>query len=102
LHITTATIRPEYRTLAPSSIYNNNARLQFSTTVNQYFAKETTSMSQEFKLKTEKPVTELKNGDKIEVEVEGIEGGKVLLAKVNDEYRALGPRCTRKYSIQSS
>lgn len=37
---------------------------------------------------------DLKKGEKREVEVEGIEGGKVLLVKVGDKTNALGPNCT--------
>lgn len=51
---------------------------------------------QEYRLKLDD--AELKNGQKKEVEVEGIEGAKVLLLKVNDQLRALGPKCTRKPS----
>lgn len=54
------------------------------------------SVMQEYKLKLPKPVAEIQNGDKVEVEVEGIEDAKVVFAKVNGVYRALGPRCTRK------
>ncbi|RPA80634.1 hypothetical protein BJ508DRAFT_415303 [Ascobolus immersus RN42] len=90
---TPPTSRPEYIPNQVTAAYYAQ-RHRFTTTTPRLYAKETTNMSQEFKLKTEKPVTELKNGDKIEVEVEGVEDGKILLAKVNDEYRALGPRCT--------
>lgn len=37
---------------------------------------------------------DLNNGEKLEVEVEGIEGGKVLLVKVGDKTHALSPNCT--------
>ncbi|KAI9888197.1 MAG: hypothetical protein M1820_010241 [Bogoriella megaspora] len=50
-------------------------------------------MSQEFKLKDLTSV-DLKNGQKQEAEVEGIENGKVLLVKVKDELHALSPNCT--------
>jgi hypothetical protein len=46
------------------------------------------------KLKTQD--AELRNGQKVECEVEGVEGGaKVLLLKVNDQLRAMGTNCTR-------
>ncbi|EKG18236.1 hypothetical protein MPH_04496 [Macrophomina phaseolina MS6] len=50
-------------------------------------------MAQEFKLKGIDSLN-LKNGDKQEVEVEGIENGKVLLVKVNDRIRATSANCT--------
>lgn len=50
---------------------------------------------QEYRLKLDD--TAFGNGQKKEVEVEGIEGAKVLLLKVNDQLRALGPRCTREF-----
>ncbi|EME83363.1 uncharacterized protein MYCFIDRAFT_153961 [Pseudocercospora fijiensis CIRAD86] len=49
-------------------------------------------MATEFKLKVNS--IELKNGQMQEAEVEGIEEGKVLLAKVNNEVHALSPKCT--------
>lgn len=50
-------------------------------------------MAQEFKLKN---VTDLnlKNGEKKEVEVEGVEGGKVLLLKIQDQVHATSANCT--------
>ncbi|KIV82534.1 hypothetical protein PV11_04636 [Exophiala sideris] len=50
-------------------------------------------MAQEFKLKGLSKL-ELKDLDKVEVEVEGIEGGKVLLVKVGDQISALNANCT--------
>ena len=50
-------------------------------------------MATEFKLKGLSSI-DLKNGQKQEVEVEGIEEGKVLLCKVKDEVHALSPKCT--------
>ncbi|KAF2758760.1 rubredoxin-NAD(+) reductase [Pseudovirgaria hyperparasitica] len=50
-------------------------------------------MAKEYKLKGIASI-DLKNGDKIEAEVDGIEGGKVLLAKVQDKVHALSPKCT--------
>ncbi|KAI5784646.1 hypothetical protein EDC01DRAFT_618353 [Geopyxis carbonaria] len=46
--------------------------------------------------------SDLKNGQKVEAEVEGIEGAKVLLLKVNDQLRALGSKCTRKSSLKGA
>lgn len=50
-------------------------------------------MTQEFKLKGLSSLN-LKNGDKQEVEVEGVEGGKVLLVKVQDQVHATSANCT--------
>jgi len=50
-------------------------------------------MAQEYKLKDITSLN-LKNGDKKEVEVEGIEGGKVLLLKVKDQVHATSANCT--------
>ncbi|KAK1817176.1 Apoptosis-inducing factor 1, partial [Friedmanniomyces endolithicus] len=50
-------------------------------------------MAQEFKLKGLTSL-DLKNGQKQEAEVEGIENGKVLLVKHNDEIHALNPNCS--------
>jgi len=50
-------------------------------------------MSQEYKLKGITKL-DLKNGEKREVEVDGIEGGKVLLAKMNDKTHAMSSNCT--------
>jgi nitrite reductase/ring-hydroxylating ferredoxin subunit len=50
-------------------------------------------MAQEFKLKDVTSL-ELKNGEKKVVEVEGVEGGKVLLLKVQDKVHATSANCT--------
>jgi nitrite reductase/ring-hydroxylating ferredoxin subunit len=50
-------------------------------------------MATEYKLKGVTSLN-LKNGDKQEVEVEGIEGGKVLLLKVQDKVHATSANCT--------
>jgi nitrite reductase/ring-hydroxylating ferredoxin subunit len=50
-------------------------------------------MAQEFKLKDVTSLN-LKNGEKKEVEVEGVEGGKVLLLKLKDEVHATSANCT--------
>lgn len=47
----------------------------------------------EFKLK-ELSSLALNNGDKVEAEVEGIEGGKVLLVKLDDKVHAMNANCT--------
>lgn len=50
-------------------------------------------MAQEYKLKGITAL-DLKNGDKKEVELEGIEGGKVLLTKVQGKVHATSANCT--------
>lgn len=50
-------------------------------------------MAQEYKLKGLSTL-DLKSGEKREVEVDGIENGKVLLVKVGDETHAMSPNCT--------
>lgn len=50
-------------------------------------------MATEFKLKGFTSI-DLKNGQMQEAEVEGVEEGKVLLAKIKDEVHALSPKCT--------
>lgn len=50
-------------------------------------------MAQEYKLKGVTSL-DLKPGDKQEVEVEGIEGAKVLLLNAGGTVQATGPRCT--------
>ncbi|GAB7354971.1 hypothetical protein MBLNU459_g5585t1 [Dothideomycetes sp. NU459] len=50
-------------------------------------------MATEYKLKGLTSI-DLKNGQKQEAEVEGIEGGKILLAKLKDEVHAMSANCT--------
>ena len=50
-------------------------------------------MAQEYKLKGLDKL-DLKNGDKVECEVEGIEKGKVIIVKVKDQVHALNANCT--------
>ncbi|KAM5466387.1 Apoptosis-inducing factor 1 [Microsporum audouinii] len=47
----------------------------------------------EYKLIGSSP-SEIKNGDKIEVQVEGLEGVKLLLVKLDDQVHALTAKCT--------
>jgi NADPH-dependent 2,4-dienoyl-CoA reductase/sulfur reductase-like enzyme/nitrite reductase/ring-hydroxylating ferredoxin subunit len=64
-----------------------------SSSSSRFFHSTIMSSFSEFKLKGITNVN-LKNGQTQEVEVEGVEGGKVLLAKVQDEIHALSPKCT--------
>ncbi len=50
-------------------------------------------VASEFKLKGLTSI-DLKNGQKQEAEIEGIEKGKVLLAKINDEVHVMSANCT--------
>ena len=50
-------------------------------------------MVQEFKVKGLSSLN-LKNGDKQEVELEGIEGGKALILKIQDQIHATSANCT--------
>lgn len=58
------------------------------------FSTASIKMAQEFKLKDVTGLSDLKNLDKKEAEVEGIEGGKVLLVKLDDKVHALNANCT--------
>ncbi|KAK9312103.1 hypothetical protein V1524DRAFT_440339 [Lipomyces starkeyi] len=51
-------------------------------------------MAPEFRLKDISSLADIPNFDKVESEVVGIEGGKVLVVRVNDEVHALNSRCT--------
>jgi len=51
-----------------------------------------TIQQKEYKLKLDN--FDFKNGDKVEAEIDGVEGSKVLLLKANSQLRALGPKCT--------
>lgn len=61
-----------------------NSRLYTATSI---------AMAQEFKLKDISNL-DLKDGEKREVEVEGIEGGKLLLCNVGGKISAIGHKCT--------
>ena len=66
----------------------------FVTSLHQRaFSRTVGVMANEFKLKGLTSL-DLKNGQMKEVEVEGIEEGKVLLAKVKDQVHALSHKCT--------
>ena len=57
------------------------------------FSQTVRIMAQEYRLKGLTSI-ELKTGQKQEAEVEGIEGGKVLLVKAQDGIHAMSPNCT--------
>ena len=71
-------------------------KLQFSPTARLQtapFSFTAAAMAQEFKLKDVTSL-QMKNGEKKEAEVEGVEGAKVLLLKVQDQVHATSPNCT--------
>jgi hypothetical protein len=80
-------LRPTFRQTLGASLAQSIPR--YSLTIS------TTSriMSQEYKLKSITSL-DLKPGEKREVEVEGIEGGKVLLCNVGGKVTAVGNKCT--------
>ncbi|KAL2824774.1 hypothetical protein BDW59DRAFT_162196 [Aspergillus cavernicola] len=51
-------------------------------------------MAQEHKLKDISSLSGIKNMDKVEAEVEGVQDGKVLLVKYDDKVHAISPKCT--------
>jgi nitrite reductase/ring-hydroxylating ferredoxin subunit len=51
-------------------------------------------MAAEYKLKNITSLTDIQNFEKAESEVEGIEGAKVLVLRLNNEVHAISPRCT--------
>lgn len=57
------------------------------------FSTATRKMAEEYKLKGLQALN-LKPGEKKEVEVDGIEEGKVLIMNVNGKHTALGSKCT--------
>jgi NADPH-dependent 2,4-dienoyl-CoA reductase/sulfur reductase-like enzyme/nitrite reductase/ring-hydroxylating ferredoxin subunit len=61
--------------------------------ISKTFTTTSTIMAQEYKLKGISTL-DLKAGEKREVEVEGVEGGKVLLCNVGGKVSALGHKCT--------
>lgn len=51
------------------------------------------------RLKLSEDPSSLQDGHKAEVEVDGIEGAKLLLLKVEGNLRVLSPRCTRMFHL---
>ncbi|KAF7925233.1 hypothetical protein BELL_0362g00040 [Botrytis elliptica] len=72
------------RSFVPHVPHSNFAK-QFTTTQ--------IAMAQEYKLKDLSSL-DLKPGEKKEIEVEGVEGGKVLLCNVSGKVTAIGNKCT--------
>lgn len=68
-------------------------------TAASYTRRTLATMATQYRLKLEDDLNSLKNGHKVEVEIDGIEGAKVLLLKVDGSLRVLNPRCTRTYLL---
>ena len=51
-------------------------------------------MPQEYRLKDLSSLADIPNMEKVESEVDGIDGGKVLVLRFNDQVHAMSPRCT--------
>ena len=50
--------------------------------------------TQEYKLQNLPSLSSIRPFDKIEADVEGVEGGKVFILRHDGKVRALGPKCT--------
>ena len=81
------------RPLRNSLQFHSKAQLSTSNIHRATFSTSIRAMAQEFKLKDVTSL-QLKNGEKKEVEVEGVEGGKVLLLKSQDKVHATSATCT--------
>lgn len=79
-----STIKLVYQ--APATTFTTSGTKAFSI-------KMAKGMAQEYKLKGLHKL-DLEPGEKREVEVEGVEDGKVLLMNVNGKHSALGSKCT--------
>ncbi|KAI9368281.1 hypothetical protein BJX61DRAFT_524649 [Aspergillus egyptiacus] len=79
------------QTLSTSS---SSSRIHSSLSLSRQFSVTPTTMAQEYKLKDIPSLSGIKNFDKVEAEVEGVQDGKVLLVKYNDRVHAISPRCT--------
>lgn len=51
-------------------------------------------MAQDYKLKDITSLADVKDMDKVECEVDGIQDGKVLLVRYNGQVHAMTPKCT--------
>jgi Rieske Fe-S protein len=83
--------------LSPRTFFSPKIFKQLTQAVprqsNRVFSSTSRIMAQEYKLKGLTSL-DLKAGEKREVEVEGIEEGKVLLCNVNGKVSAIGAKCT--------
>jgi NADPH-dependent 2,4-dienoyl-CoA reductase/sulfur reductase-like enzyme/nitrite reductase/ring-hydroxylating ferredoxin subunit len=81
------------RPVSSSILRQSIAKTTFTLSSKRTFTASIRAMATEYKLKGLTSI-DLKNGQKQEAEVEGIEEGKVLLAKVKDEVHVLSSKCT--------
>jgi nitrite reductase/ring-hydroxylating ferredoxin subunit len=89
LHFTSPTPFVSYPTTSSSFVRAAGPVSSFT----RIYSISSIKMAQEFKLKDLSSLN-LKDGDKVEAEVEGIEKGKVVLVKVKGEVHALNANCT--------
>ena len=73
-------------------IFHSPPRL-ITSSITSTFTSSARIMAQEYQIKGLSKL-DLKNGEKREVEVEGIEDGKVLLAKLDGKTHAMSSKCT--------
>ncbi|EAW10911.1 putative AIF-like mitochondrial oxidoreductase (Nfrl) [Aspergillus clavatus NRRL 1] len=88
---------PSARSHTSSSLSRSAIQISsrpFSSTAPHALARTPSTMAREYKLKDISSLADIKNMDKVESEVEGIEGGKVLVVRVGDQVHAMGSKCT--------
>jgi hypothetical protein len=77
------------------SLHRQYSSRNFSTSPSLTLSTSSTlNMATEYKLKDIKSLSDIPNYEKVESEVEGVENGKVLVVRLNDEIHALSPKCT--------
>ena len=95
--LVTRTLRHNLYMLSPRLFINTGRHLlrqrPRNLQLSQAFTTTARIMAQEYQLKGLSSL-DLKPGEKKEVEVEGIEGGKVLVCNVGGNFTALGSKCT--------
>ncbi|KAL2841468.1 hypothetical protein BJX68DRAFT_245447 [Aspergillus pseudodeflectus] len=81
---------------SPSSqVYHTRDQIRpFSSTTPCTFSRTPAAMAKEYKLKDITSLSGIKDFDKLEAEVEGVQDGKVLLVKYDDKVHAISPKCT--------
>lgn len=86
---------PSSSSLTPRSCCSSSSS-SFSRTPTQSYSTTSTTpaAAMEYKLKDLSSLSDIPNMEKVESEVDGIEGGKVLVLRFNDQVHAMSPRCT--------
>lgn len=74
----------------PYSLRHQLQKASYTTAISRTMAQQ--QQQQQYRLKLDS--LDMKNFEKREAEVEGVEGAKVLLLKVGDQIHALGSKCT--------